>query len=115
MNFWDKVTGNDMKAEMKHFEDRVSKLSKEYQEAWAEIKNNLWIYSDFSGRNLIQIFENVVDILEEASLDSQSIEGLFGGDIKAFCDDIASGEGAKTFRDKWREQLNNNVARKLSK
>ncbi len=63
MNFWNKVTGNDMKAEMKDFEERVSKLSKAYQEAWGEIKNNLWIYTNFSGRNLIQIFENVVDIL----------------------------------------------------
>ncbi len=115
MNFLDKITGNDMKIEMKSFEERVNKLSKEYQVAWEEIKNNLWIYSDFSGRNLIQILENVVDILEEASLEGQSIEGLFGGDIKTFSDDIAKGEGAKTFRDKWREQLNNNVARKLSK
>ncbi len=115
MNFWDKITGNDIKVDMKDFEERVKKLSKEYQHAWEEIKNNLWIYSDFSGRNLIQILESVVEILEEASIDGQSIEGLFGSDIKSFCADIASGEGAKTFRDKWREQLNNNVARKLGK
>ncbi len=115
MNFLDKLTGNDIKADMKNFEERVSKLSKEYQVAWEEIKNNLWIYSDFSGRNLTRVFDKVVEILEEASVDGQSVDGLFGGDIKGFCANIASGEGAKTFRDKWRDQLNNNVARKLSK
>ncbi len=115
MNIWDKVTGNDLKAEMKSFEERILKLSNEYQVAWDEIKHNLWMYTDFSGRNLIPIFESVVEMLEEASLDSQSVEGLFGGDIKTFCSELANGEGAKTFRDKWREQLNNNVARKLSK
>ncbi len=115
MGLWDKVTGNDMKAEMKLLEERASKLSKEYQVAWEAIKSNLWVYSDFTGRNLTPIFENIIEMLEEASIDGQSVEGLFGGDIKAFCADIASGEGAKTFRDKWREQLNNNIARKLGK
>ncbi len=115
MSFWDKITGNDLKIEMKGYQERVNKLSKEYQVAWDEIINCLWVYSDFSGKNVMQIFGNIVEILEEASLDGQSVEGLFGGNIKAFCDEIAKGEGAKTFRDKWREQLNNNVARKLSK
>ena len=52
MDFLDKITGNDITKEFKGFEDRVSKLPKDYKEAWEEIKKNLWNYSDFTGRNL---------------------------------------------------------------
>ena len=32
-----------------------------------------------------------------------------------FCAALAGGEGARSYRDRWREQLNRNVARKLSR
>ena len=53
MNFWEKITGNDMKKEMKTFESRVQKLPADYQAAWKEINANLWPHTDFTGRNLM--------------------------------------------------------------
>jgi DNA-binding ferritin-like protein (Dps family) len=38
-----------------------------------------------------------------------------GDDIKGFCSALVGEEGAKSYRDKWREQLNNNIAKKLGK
>jgi len=38
-----------------------------------------------------------------------------GDDIKGFCSALAGEEGAKSYRDKWREQLNKNIAKKLGK
>ncbi len=35
---------------------------------------------------------------------------MLGDDIAGFCTALAGGEGAQTYRDKWREQLNRNVA-----
>lgn len=32
-----------------------------------------------------------------------------------FCTALAGGQGARTYRDRWREQLNRNVARKLNR
>lgn len=40
---------------------------------------------------------------------------VLGDDIQGFCTALAAGAGARTHRDRWREQLNRNVARKLSR
>ena len=53
MNFWDRITGNDMTKEMKAFELRAKKLPADYQAAWEKIKFNIWPHTDFTGRNLM--------------------------------------------------------------
>lgn len=113
MNFWDKITGNDMTREMKAFEARATQLPEEYKTAWESIKTNLWQHSDFTGRNLMPIMDGVLGLLEESSSDGQSINEVLGNDIGGFCSALVGGEGAKSYRDKWREQLNRNVAKKL--
>jgi DNA-binding ferritin-like protein (Dps family) len=115
MNFWEKITGNDMKRDFKNFESRVKKLPADYQAAWEEIDAHLWQRADFTGRNLMPILEGVLSLLEETAADGQSAREALGDDIKGFCSALAGEEGAKSFRDKWREQLNNNIAKKLGK
>ncbi len=115
MNFWDMITGNDMTKKIKAFESRAEKLPADYQAAWENIKINIWPHSDFTGRNLMPILDGVLGLLEEATADGQSVQEALGGDIKDFCSALAGEEGAKSFRDKWREQLNNNIAKKLGK
>lgn len=115
MNFWDKITGNDMTKELKDFDSRVKKLPADYQEAWDKIGLNLWEYANFTGRNLMPILDGVLGLLEESAANGQSIGEVLGGDIKGFCAALAGEEGAKSYRDKWREQLGNTVAKKLGK
>ena len=115
MNFWEKITGSDMTKELKAFESRAKKLPSDYQEAWEKIKANLWPHSDFTGRNLMPILDGVLGLLEEAAAEGQSAAEVLGDDIKAFCSALAGEEGAKSYRDKWRDQLNNNIAKKLGK
>jgi DNA-binding ferritin-like protein (Dps family) len=115
VNFWDKITGGDMTKEMKTFESRAKKLPDDYQAAWEKIKTNLWPHSDFTGRNLMPILDGVLGLLEETAADGQSAEEVFGDDIKGFCSALIGEEGGRSFRDKWREQLNNNIAKKLGK
>ncbi|KPU42881.1 hypothetical protein OXPF_36490 [Oxobacter pfennigii] len=115
MNFWELITGGDMTKELKAFESRAKKLPADYQAAWEKIKANLWPHSDFTGRNLMPILDGVLGLLEEAAADGQSVQKVFGDDIKGFCSALAGEEGAKSYRDKWRQQLNNNVAKKLGK
>lgn len=88
MKFWEKITGGDMTKELKAYDLRAKKLPADYQVAWEKISLNLWPHSDFTGRNLMPILDGVLGLLEEA---------------------------AKSIRDKWREQLNNNIAKKLGK
>src|SRR5690348_9389783 len=115
MNFWEKITGSDLTREMKAFEVRAKKLPADYQAAWKEINAHLGAYSDFTGRNLMPILDGVLGLLEETASDGQSVQEVLGSDIKGFCSALAGEEGAKSFRDKWREQLNNNIAKKLGK
>jgi len=115
MNFWERITGSDMTKALKTFGSRAKKLPIEYQVAWEKINANLWAYSDFTGRNLIPILDGVLGLLEETAADGQRIQEVLGDDIKGFCSALVGEEGAKSYRDKWREQLNNNVAKKLSK
>ena len=111
MNFWEKITGSDMTKEFKAFELRVSKLPADYQNAWDEINTNLFMYGDFTGRNLMPILNSVLDMLEEwvgtveakdsmdlllgivdffeegAALGKEVLE-VTGSDVAAFCDDL---------------------------
>ncbi|MNN82413.1 hypothetical protein D3C81_1993470 [compost metagenome] len=61
------------------------------------------------------ILDGVIGMLEEAAAEGQSVEEVLGDDIKGFCSALVGEEGAKSFRDKWRKQLNNNIAKKLGK
>jgi DNA-binding ferritin-like protein (Dps family) len=115
MNFWEKITGSDMNKEMKTLELRAKKLPDAYQAAWEKINANLWPHTDLTGRNLMPILDSVLGFLEEAAVDGESVQEVLGDDIKGFCSALAGEEGAKSYRDKWRQQLNNNVARKLSR
>ncbi|GGO29197.1 DUF1048 domain-containing protein [Micromonospora parathelypteridis] len=115
MSFWETITGSDLTRESKVLEARAQALPADYQAAWEQIKNNLYTYGDFSGRNLMPIFDNALGLLEEASADGLSIHEVLGDDIPGFCQALAGGKEARTYRDRWREQLNRNVARKLKR
>ena len=115
MSFWDKVTGSDMTREMDVFEARAARLPAEFRAAWTEIVAQLWPFASFSGRNLMPILDGALGLLEVTAADGQSIQEVLGDDIPAFCSAIAGTAAAKSQRDRWREQLNRDVATKLGR
>ncbi|AWS44602.1 DUF1048 domain-containing protein [Streptosporangium sp. 'caverna'] len=115
MNFWETITGSDLTREYKAFEVRAQALPADHRAAWEEIKCHLFPYGDFTGRNLMPILDSALGLLEETAADGQSIHEVLGDDVKGFCTAMAGGEGARSYRDRWREQLNRNVARKLNR
>ncbi|GGY94652.1 DUF1048 domain-containing protein [Streptomyces nitrosporeus] len=115
MNFWEKVTGSDLTRDWKAFEARAAALPEDYRPAWEQIKIHLLPQGDFTGRNLTPILDSVLGLLEETAAEGQGVHEVLGDDIPGFCTALAGGEGARTYRDRWREQLNRNVARKLSR
>jgi DNA-binding ferritin-like protein (Dps family) len=115
MNFWETITGSDLTREWKAFAARAEALPPDFQAAWREINGHLFPYSDFTGRGLLPILDAALGLLEEAASDGLDIEEVLGEDIAGFCAALAGGRGARSYRDRWREQLNRNVARKLSR
>ncbi|WP_433790730.1 DUF1048 domain-containing protein [Actinoplanes sp. CA-252034] len=115
MNFWETITGSDLTRQWRAFETRAQALPEDYREAWAQINAGLSPYPDFSGRNLIPIVDAALSLLEESSADGQSVHEVLGDDIAGFCTALAGGKGARSYRDRWREQLNRTVARKLDR
>lgn len=115
MNFWERITGSDLTREYQAFETRAAALPADYQPAWEEIQVHLAPYSDVTGRKLMPILDGALGLLEEAVADGQSVHEVLGDDLKGFCAALAGGEGRRTYRDRWREQLNRNVTKKLSR
>lgn len=113
MKFYDKITGNDIRRAYQEFDVRSDKLPLDYQISWKEIQSSLWDYSNFSGRNLVPILDGILGLLEESALDGISIDQIIDGDVKKFSAAVAGVEGAENYRDKWRKQLNESVAKKL--
>jgi DNA-binding ferritin-like protein (Dps family) len=114
MNFWETITGSDMTREWKSFQARAEKLPADYRAAWEQITVDLFPYGSFTGRNLMPILDGVLGLLEETAADGQGIHEVVGDDIKGLSEALAGGAGARSYRDRWRDQLNRNVARKLS-
>lgn len=114
MNFIDKITGNDMKRVMSAMETRVKTLPKDYQEAWLELQTHLWEYSDLTGRNLIPVLENILTLLEETAAEHLPIADVFGNDYPSFIEELLGKGTSHSTRDKWRQQLQDNVQKKLA-
>lgn len=114
MNFWETMTGSDLTREWKALEARAEILPVDYRAAWEQIKAHLFPYGGFTGRNLMPIFDGALGLLEETAADGHAIHDVLGDDIPGFCAALAGAEGARSYRDRWRDQLNRNVARKVA-
>ncbi|MYS20237.1 DNA-binding ferritin-like protein (Dps family) [Streptomyces sp. DvalAA-14] len=115
MNFWEAITGSDLTREWKSLEARAGALPADYRAAWEQIKVRVLPCSGFTGRNLVPILDGVLGLFEESTADGRSIREVLGGDIDAFCAELTAGEGTRSYRDRWREQLNRNIAKKLAR
>ncbi|MET9494488.1 DUF1048 domain-containing protein [Streptomyces sp. NPDC006552] len=115
MNFWETITGSDLTRRWKEFEARAAALPEDHRAAWDQIAAHLVPHGDFTGRNLMPILDGALGLLEETAAEGQSARAVLGDDIPGFCTALVGGEGARTYRDRRRAQLNRNVARRLSR
>ncbi|MEU8402202.1 DUF1048 domain-containing protein [Nonomuraea sp. NPDC048892] len=83
MNFWETITGSDITREWTAFEARAEALPAGHRAAWEQIKAHLSAYGDFTGRNLMPLFDNALGLLEETASDGLSIDEVLGDDIGA--------------------------------
>ncbi|MCO7181442.1 DUF1048 domain-containing protein [Lactococcus formosensis] len=118
MNFWDRITGRDMTVARADFAERVKCLPESYQSIWAELDEEVQRYSDLTGRNLIPIMSSLLEFFEETSFDYEDVSAVIGDNKEAFVAELFDQRRPipnKSYRDKCREQLNRNVAKKLGR
>src|ERR1700677_5126464 len=98
------------KKEWKAMEARARALPKDYRVVYGEIKIYIWKRSE---KESIDIFKGLLDLFEEGAANGRSALEITGKDVAAFCDELSP--GAKTYLDKWRDDLNHDIAKKIKK
>jgi DNA-binding ferritin-like protein (Dps family) len=115
MNFFEKIIGSlDEKREWKALEARAKELPSEYSNAYKAIQKYLFSFgvpSDW--KDCRRIFGGILDLFEEGAAEGKKVTDLTGEDVAAFCDDLVKDE--KTWRDKYREDLNQSIMKRLGK
>lgn len=107
-DFIKKIIGE--KKEWKAMEARAKELPHDYRVVYDEIKQYIW---KSSGNASIDTFEGILELFEEGAANGKSVLEITGKDVAAFCDGLS--QGTKTYADKWRENLNRDIAKKLKK
>lgn len=115
MNFLEKITGSDMKHEMKEFDSRAAVLPKEYQTLWNQVVAELWNHGDLTGRSLMPVMDGVLGLFEESAAEGLLAAEVLDGDVVSFCTALTGRPGAADYRAKWRMQLNASVHAKLGR
>nr|WP_240804100.1 DUF1048 domain-containing protein [Streptomyces sp. A0592] len=78
MNLWESMTGSDLSRLWKAFEARAAALPADHRAAWDQIVAHLFPYADFTGRNLMPIFDGALGLLEETAAEGRSAQATGG-------------------------------------
>lgn len=106
-DFLKKVLGD--KKEWRAMEARAKTLPKDYRVVYDEIKPYMWK----RGKGSVELFNGLLDLFEEGVANGKSALEITGEDVATFCDELSP--GTKTFADKWHDDLNHDIAKKLRK
>ncbi|WP_186577973.1 DUF1048 domain-containing protein [Aquibacillus kalidii] len=111
MSFIDKIIGNmDDKREWKAMEARAKILPSEYLNAYKAIQKYMWTAGGPTDwKDIHHIFGGILDLFEEGAANGKKVTDLTGDDVADFCDELV--KDTKTWRDKYREKLNNTIGR----
>lgn len=108
-DFLKKILGD--KKEWKSMEARAKALPRDYQIVYHEIQQYIW---KSSGLESVDVFKGLLDLFEEGVVNGRNVLEIIGDDVAMFCDELIGG-GAKTYIDKWRDELNHGIAKKIGK
>jgi DNA-binding ferritin-like protein (Dps family) len=107
----DKIIGDlGEKKEWKQIEARAKALPKDFAVAYNEIKKYIW---STAGTETIEPFKTLIDLFEEAAANGKSVVEVIGSDVAGFVDELVRDE--KSYFGKKRQQLNDDISKKLGK
>lgn len=109
-SFLTKIFGD--KKEWKAMEARAAVLPREYRVVYDEMKSYMWRFTSGDGMDVVAVLREVLDLFEDNAAAGKGVLDVTGLDVAAFCDDRLS--GATTYLDRWRADLNRDLAAKLA-
>ena len=108
-NFLTRILGD--KKDWKRMEARADALPGDYRIVYGEIKKYLWRFTAGDGMDIVAILKDLLDLFETGAADGKHALDVTGQDVAGFCDELL--RGAKTYTEKWHDELNRNVMDKL--
>jgi len=107
--FLKKIIGD--KKEWRAMEARAKALPKDYQVIYDETKNYMFKFSAGGGMDIIVILKDLLELFEEGAANGKGALEITGDDVAAFVDELL--KSAKTYTEKWHNDLNRDIAKKL--
>jgi DNA-binding ferritin-like protein (Dps family) len=111
----DKTLGLQSKKEWRAMKARAELLPSEYRKAFHSMQRYMWttgVVSTWEESKFV--FEQLLDLLEEAASSGRAVTDVTGADVAAFCDELRQ-RASQDWRDKYRERLNREVGGKAEK
>jgi DNA-binding ferritin-like protein (Dps family) len=106
-NIIDRVIGLEEKREFREFENRAQKLGENYYEDYKELKKYIWYSGATKWTNFKFIFEQILDLLEQAKDQKKQVTDLIGPDVASFIDEMV--DNHNTWEQKQKDKLNKGV------
>ena len=108
-NFLTRILGD--KKEWKRMGASADALPGDYRIVYGEIKKYLWRFTAGDGMDIVAILKDLLDLFETGAADGKHALDVTGQDVAGFCDELL--RNAKTYTEKWHDELNRNVLDKL--
>jgi DNA-binding ferritin-like protein (Dps family) len=99
------------KAEFKAYRKLVESLSDDYQFVLKEIET--YMFSLMIDESMMPVLMNTAESFAVAAADGRSVLSITGEDVGTFCENILKKSNAKTWADKCREKLNENIHKRF--
>jgi DNA-binding ferritin-like protein (Dps family) len=101
------------KLKYKQMMARVRALPEEYSFTYRKIEHYMWNHAGGDGMDMIRVLADLLELFEQAAADGKSVLEVTGPDVAALCDELLG--STKTWTQKWHEELNRDIARRLGK
>lgn len=92
-NIVDRMIGLEEKREFREFEDRAKNLGPDYYKDYCELQKYVWISGASKWSDFKFIFNQLLDLLEEAKGQKRKLIDLIGTDVAAFIDEMIDDKG----------------------
>ena len=105
----------ESKREYKEQMARVKALPEEYRFVFEKVQHYMWMHAGGDGMDMLKIQYDLIGLFEEGAAGGREVLDITGQDVAAFCDELLRNSGAKLWTEKWPQDLNRDIAKKLGK